>query len=92
MISMSLLPITALFFTSGPDWLLGLASVLIAAGLQGRSARESEISMLYGLTHPLGTVIFCYILARSMVVTLWRGGVLWRDTFYPLEQLRRGRV
>jgi hypothetical protein len=43
--------------------------------------------MLYGLTHPLGTVIFCYILARSMAVTLWRGGVFWRDTFYPLEHI-----
>ena len=48
--------------------------------------------MLYGLTHPLGTVIFCYMLARSMAVTLWRGGMLWRDIFYPLEQLKRGRV
>jgi hypothetical protein len=31
-------------------------------------------------------------LLRSMVVTLWRGGVLWRNTFYPLDELRRGMV
>jgi cytochrome b subunit of formate dehydrogenase len=92
MISLSLFPFVSLFLTSGLDWLLGLSSVLIAAGVQGRSAHESDISMCYGLSHPLGTVIFSYILARSMVVTLWRGGVLWRGTFYPLNQLRRGRV
>jgi hypothetical protein len=32
------------------------------------------------------------MLLRSTVVTLWRGGVTWRDTFYPLEDLKRGVV
>lgn len=89
----SLLPAAAVFVASDLlDRVLGLTATVIAAGLQGYSARGSGRSMLYGLTHPLGTVIFCYMLARSMAVTLWRGGVLWRDTFYPLEQLKRGRV
>jgi hypothetical protein len=37
-------------------------------------------------------VLTGYIMLRSMVVTLWRGGVIWRDTFYPLEELRKGQV
>jgi len=32
------------------------------------------------------------MLIRSTVVTLKQGGVSWRDTFYPLDQLRRGMV
>lgn len=93
LIVMSLLPVAAVLVASDLlDRVLGLTATVIAAGLQGYSARGSGRSMLYGLTHPLGTVILCYMLARSMAVTLWRGGVLWRDTFYPLEQLKRGRV
>ena len=33
-----------------------------------------------------------YALLRSMVLTLRRGGVRWRDTFYPLALLRSGNV
>jgi hypothetical protein len=93
LIVMNLLPVAAVLVASDLlDRVLGVTATVIAAGLQGYSTRGSGRSMLYGLTHPLGTVIFCYMLARSMAVTLWRGGVLWRDTFYPLEQLKRGRV
>jgi hypothetical protein len=32
------------------------------------------------------------MLARSAIVTLWQGGIVWRGTFYPLEELKRGVV
>jgi hypothetical protein len=31
-------------------------------------------------------------LLNSAVVTLRQGGVRWRDTFYPLAQIRAGSV
>ncbi|HSG05128.1 MAG TPA: glycosyltransferase, partial [Nitrospiria bacterium] len=30
--------------------------------------------------HPLASSVFCYIMLRSMSVTLWNRGVTWRDT------------
>ena len=54
--------------------------------------RLCRASSLYALTFPLGAVLWSYTLLRSMVVTLWRAGVLWRDTFYPLKDLRKGMV
>jgi hypothetical protein len=32
------------------------------------------------------------MIGRSSIVTLKRGGVVWRDTFYPLDDLRKGMV
>jgi hypothetical protein len=32
------------------------------------------------------------MLLRSTVVTLRQGGIIWRGTFYALEELRRGLV
>jgi glycosyltransferase involved in cell wall biosynthesis len=43
----------------------------------------------YLLLLPIATCIIVYMLVRSMVVTLARGGVVWRDTFYPLADLRK---
>jgi glycosyltransferase involved in cell wall biosynthesis len=55
-------------------------------------AIRAKISPLYGLTHPIGAVLFSWMILRSTAITLWRGGVVWRDTFYPLADLRRGLV
>jgi glycosyltransferase involved in cell wall biosynthesis len=52
----------------------------------------AEASPLYGLTHPIGGLIFAYMLTRSTVVTYWKGGVNWRETFYPLDELRRNVI
>lgn len=41
------------------------------------------------LTFPIAGSLFIYAVLRSTVVTLWRGGVVWRGTFYPLRELRQ---
>ncbi len=53
--------------------------------------RTSRISPAYVLLHPLNSLIIAYALLRSMAVTLWHGGVVWRGTKYELEELRRSR-
>lgn len=51
--------------------------------------RRMKISAGYVLLHPVASLVMVFALARSTVVTLARGGVEWRGTFYPLEELRR---
>jgi hypothetical protein len=92
LLTLSLLPFPALLVLSGtPQW-LAAAAVAAIFFVHGYAAHQIRLSPLYGLTHPLGALLFGYILLRSMIVTLWRGGVVWRDTFYSLEELRKGMV
>jgi len=44
------------------------------------------------LTAPIGGALFAYAILRSMSLTLRRGGVVWRETHYGIEELKRGRV
>jgi len=70
-------------------YVLALVSLFaIYVGMSGKS----DIRPHYFLLHPIATALFMYILLRSMILTLSRGGVTWRGTFYPLEELRRGIV
>jgi glycosyltransferase involved in cell wall biosynthesis len=48
----------------------------------------SEVRPWYVVLHPIGAVLFCYALARSAALTLRRGGVEWRGSFYSLAELR----
>ena len=44
------------------------------------------------LTAPIGATLFSYAILRSMVLTLTRRGVIWRETHYGIEELKKGRV
>ena len=68
---------------------VALASMFaIYVGMSWRSA----VPPYYFLLHPVSTALFIYTLLRSMVLTLWNDGIVWRGTKYPLEELRKGMV
>jgi hypothetical protein len=68
---------------------LGLAALL---AIQGASLRAARKSPLYAITQPIGATLFAWMILRSAIVTLWRGGVTWRGTFYSLAELKKGAV
>ncbi|MDA1160298.1 MAG: hypothetical protein O2983_11870, partial [Planctomycetota bacterium] len=47
-----------------------------------------SVTVLPGLTIGAAGVLFAFW--RSAVLTLRQGGVIWRDTFYSLKELRAG--
>jgi glycosyltransferase involved in cell wall biosynthesis len=65
-----------------------LSMYLIYFGMSSMSGVPSY----YFFLHPVSTLLFVYTMLRSMMVTLWHGGVTWRGTKYPLEELKRGLV
>lgn len=55
-------------------------------------AWHSSVEPYYFLLHPVSTVLFVYTMVRSTALTMGRGGVEWRGTFYPLKELKEGMV
>jgi glycosyltransferase involved in cell wall biosynthesis len=89
---MCVLPWVALPFLRGWALVFDAIAVGVMFATHAGVSIEVGVSPLYGLTEPLGALIFAWMLARSTIVTLWSGGITWRGTFYPLEELRRGVV
>jgi glycosyltransferase involved in cell wall biosynthesis len=66
-----------------------IASLVTLIAIYIGMARRSDISPPYVLLHPIATLLFSYAIVRSVVLTLVRGGVIWRGTWYSLAELRR---
>jgi glycosyltransferase involved in cell wall biosynthesis len=92
MLMLCVVPWVALFFVHG--WTLVFAGITVGLAiiLHAGACLEFRVSPAYALTFPIGALIFVWMLTRSMIVTLWTGGVTWRGTFYPLKELKRGVV
>jgi glycosyltransferase involved in cell wall biosynthesis len=60
-----------------------LLAVYIAMG------KRTKIGTGYVLLHPVASLLMVFTLVRSTVLTLAHGGVVWRGTFYPLEELKK---
>jgi glycosyltransferase involved in cell wall biosynthesis len=89
---LNVVPFLAIFAAHGWIRIFAAVAVGVALCIHGSVDVVNRVSPLYALTHPIGAVLFCYMLVRSVAVTLWQGGVTWRGTFYPLKELKRGVV
>src|SRR6267378_3945752 len=85
-------PFLGLFLGHGWIRMFAAIAVAIALSFHAAVAYTMRVSPLYALTHPLGAVLLGYMLLRSTIITLKQGGIVWRDTFYPLDELKRGVV
>jgi glycosyltransferase involved in cell wall biosynthesis len=89
---LNVLPFVALPFLHGWALAFAVVAMLIMLAFHAGVDVVMRVSPLYALTYPLGALILAYMLLRSAVVTLRQGGIIWRGTFYSLEELKRGAV
>jgi len=82
----------AILFTATP-WLWTLGAFILT--LQAVSAwiwnRRFGEPLFPALLEPIGLLLVSLMLLRSGALCLWRDGVVWRDTHYPLAALRAGQ-
>jgi hypothetical protein len=84
-------PFVGIALTNGWTRWLNLACALILVLLTGRVSKNNGGHWADGILFPLVTVLFLYMVWRSAAMAILHGGVRWRETFYPLEQLRSKR-
>lgn len=90
---MFLWPFAAIFVTEGATRIAYLAIVLLLIGLVAGMAIRSGVGKPWlALLFPIGVLAFFIILWRASILTLVRGGIDWRGTFYSLDELRANKV
>jgi hypothetical protein len=82
-------PFVAAALVGGPARWLYLAASLTLWGAAASAARGLGLSARHGLGFPVAAVLLVGIQWRSMLLNYYHGGIRWRETFYPLAELRR---
>ncbi|MBK5273564.1 MAG: glycosyltransferase [Desulfuromonadales bacterium] len=88
----SIWPFAALFVTGGTVRGIYLAVVILILLVVADSARFHGSRPWYAVGYPLMSILFIYILLRTMLLNLVQGGIRWRGTFYSLKELKGNRI
>lgn len=77
----------------GPMWLLslGAVSLMLTTAVFCSALWVNTQTWAAGLLWPVGVALMVFGVARSAYLAHRCGGVVWRGTFYPLEELHEGR-
>lgn len=85
-------PFVACFTSHGEGRWLFIASAATLYIIAIEAARALKRPPIEALLFPFCVMMFVFINYRSMILTLWQGGIKWRDTLYPLRELRANRL
>jgi glycosyltransferase involved in cell wall biosynthesis len=85
-------PYLAVLVTGGITRLVYATVVLLLTFLFADCASFHHTRRWYAVGLPVCTLLFVWIILRTMILNLHQGGITWRGTFYPLRELRANRV
>jgi hypothetical protein len=74
----------------GVVWSISAALLLLVASV--KNARVHGVRTFPALLYPLAALLFTTIIWNAIIKTIWKEGIEWRGTFYPLADLRRNAV
>ena len=87
-----LLPCGAVSFTSGITQMFYLVIIIVLLSLGWRVASEVNVRILSIIFFPVVISLLTFIQWRAMLVTTINGGIHWRETFYPLADLKSNKL
>lgn len=91
-VMIGVVPFAGVWLRQGPEQVL--YGITVAALLLGfaKTCFEQRLPVWLTLLYPLGAVLQTGMLVIAVSRTLAAGGIEWRGTFYPLDQLKANRV
>ncbi len=92
LIGIFLWPFVAIAVAPGISRWIYLAVVVLMLGLNMIWTRHVGVRIFSVFCFPLTILLTIYILIRNTFLTYWRGGIQWRDTHYPLKELRANKI
>ncbi|MDT7042939.1 glycosyltransferase [Candidatus Nitronereus thalassa] len=85
-------PWIGMWVTTGVPQILYALTVLMMVGSFGIAMAPHGVKPWQGLLLPLTISLLVYIQCRATILTLWQGGIYWRETFYTLKALKNNKV
>jgi glycosyltransferase involved in cell wall biosynthesis len=92
MLVFNVLPFVAVFFVTGVTWYIYLVVVALLFAVAATAAYHGRARMSCCLGFPLGAAMFVFIQWRTIIVNIAGGGIRWRDTHYPLSELKANKI
>jgi hypothetical protein len=71
---------------------MALQALVVWTGFRTHTRRHGGNSVLLSALYPAAVLLLLAAAWNSAVRILARRGIVWRDTFYPLAELRAGLV
>lgn len=82
-------PTIAIFCTSGPGQSLNVLNVCLLTFAAAYVCTQFRLPKKFAVLYPASILLLLYTIWNSALVTYKQNGVIWRDTFYPLDDLKQ---
>jgi cellulose synthase/poly-beta-1,6-N-acetylglucosamine synthase-like glycosyltransferase len=83
-------PVPLLLVLGYPFWLGGVLVMALQVVVM-LTKRGIGGQWWYALMIPFAGLVMTYIIVKSALMTIRQGGIYWRDSFYPLSELKKQR-
>lgn len=92
LVILTILPYISLFFLGGIGLIANIGVMFIIFCIYLVLAGSNKISIFYFFTYPVACGIIVYLMLRALFLTITKGGIDWRDTFYNLKELKENKI
>jgi glycosyltransferase involved in cell wall biosynthesis len=82
-------PIIAIFACTGSIRLINIVNVALTLYMSVYVAKQYRLETKFAIFYPFSILILLYTILNSVVSIYANNGVIWRDTHYSLEELRK---